>query len=84
MNAVRARTSRAFGVGGVDHQAHLGLPALLHVVGQVFELAGLLHQLPRAPQQHLAGFGEHRLASVDAQQRHAELILHAGHGIADG
>ena len=34
-------------------------------------------------QQHATGFCQHRLASVDAQQRHAELVLHAGHGIAD-
>jgi hypothetical protein len=70
------------GVGGVDHQAHFGFPALFHVVGQVFQLAGLFHQLPRAAQQHAAGLGQHRLAAVDAQQRHAELLLHAGHGVA--
>jgi len=71
------------GVGSVDHQAHLGFPALFHVMGEVFELAGLLDQLPRAAQQHAAGLGQHRLAAVNAQQRHAELILHAGHGVAD-
>ena len=53
------------------------------MVGQVFQLAGLLDQLPGAAQQHAAGFGEHCLAAVDAQQRHAELVLHAGHGVAD-
>ncbi|MNR45166.1 hypothetical protein D3C85_1639860 [compost metagenome] len=34
------------GIGRVHHQAHFGLPALLHMVGQVLELAGLLDQLP--------------------------------------
>ncbi|MCY1559647.1 hypothetical protein D9M68_967020 [compost metagenome] len=38
------------GVGGIDYQAHFGLPTLFHVVGQVFQLAGLFHQLPRAAQ----------------------------------
>ncbi|MNY82256.1 hypothetical protein D3C86_2242390 [compost metagenome] len=52
-------------------------------MGQVFELTGLFHQLPGTAQQHPAGFGQHGFASVDAQQRHAELILHAGHGVAD-
>ena len=52
-------------------------------MGEVFELAGLLDQLPGAAQQHAARLGEHRLASVDPQQRHAELILHACHGVAD-
>ncbi|MNI51390.1 hypothetical protein D3C73_1061160 [compost metagenome] len=70
-------------VSGIDHQAHFGFPALLHVMGQVFELTGLFHQLPGAAQQHAAGFGQHGFASVDAQQRHAELILHACHGVAD-
>ncbi len=65
------------GVGGIDHQTHFGFPALLHVVGEVFELAGLLDQLPRAAQQNPAGLGEYRAAAVDAQQRHAELFLHA-------
>ncbi|MNC19956.1 hypothetical protein D3C75_678960 [compost metagenome] len=71
------------GVGGIDHQAYLGLPALFHVVGKVFELAGLLDQVARTAQQDIAGLGEHRLAAVDAQQRHAKLLLHAGHGVAD-
>src|SRR5690606_41946424 len=31
----------------------------------------------------ISGFGEYRLASVDAQQRNAELLLHARHGVAD-
>ncbi len=70
------------GVGRVDHQAHFRFPALLHVVGQVFQLAGLFHQLPGTAQQYAAGFGQHGLAPIDAQQRHAELILHAGHGVA--
>ncbi|MNE18475.1 hypothetical protein D3C80_1115160 [compost metagenome] len=52
------------------------------MVGKVFELAGLLDQVARAAQQHVAGFGEYRLAPVDAQQRYAELVLHARHGIA--
>ena len=71
------------GVGGVHHQAHLGFPALFHVVRQLLQLPGLLDQLPRTAQQYFAGLGQHRLASVDAQQRHAELFLHARHGIAD-
>ncbi|VVO37335.1 hypothetical protein PS691_05426 [Pseudomonas fluorescens] len=71
-------------VGRVDHQPHFGFPALLHMVRQVFELAGLFDQLPRATQQHLAGFGQHGFTAVDTQQRHAELVLHARHGIADG
>ena len=71
------------GVGGIHHQAHLGFPALFHVVSQIFQLAGLLDQLPRAAQQHVAGLGEYGFAPVDAQQRYAELFLHARHGIAD-
>ncbi len=70
-------------VGGVNHQAYLGFPALIHVVGQVFQLAGLLDQLPRTAQQHVAGLGEYGLASVDAQQRHVELFLHPRNGVAD-
>ena len=71
------------GVSGIHHQAHLGFPALFHMVGQVFQLAGLFDQLPRAPQQHVTGFGEHGFAPVDAQQRHTQLLLHARHGVAD-
>ncbi|MNJ42049.1 hypothetical protein D3C77_369990 [compost metagenome] len=70
------------GVGGIDHQAHFGLPALFHMVRQILQLTGLLDQLPGAAQQHVAGFGQHRLASVDAQQRHPQLVLHACHGVA--
>ncbi|MNZ73989.1 hypothetical protein D3C78_924230 [compost metagenome] len=70
-------------IGGIHHQAHFGFPALFHVVRQLFQLAGLLDQLPRAAQQQGAGVGEHRLAPVDAQQRHAELLLHAGDRVAD-
>ncbi len=54
------------GVGGIDHQPHLGFPTLLHVVRQLFQLAGLGDQLSRAAQQHLTGLGQHRLAPVDA------------------
>ncbi|MNJ74044.1 hypothetical protein D3C77_709250 [compost metagenome] len=54
------------GIGGVDHQPYLGLPTLLHVVGELFQLAGLGHQLSRATQQHFAGFGECCLAAFDA------------------
>ena len=36
-------------VGGVNHQPHFGFPALFHVVGEVFKLAGLFDQLARAP-----------------------------------
>ncbi|MDT4835627.1 hypothetical protein FQZ97_693000 [compost metagenome] len=70
------------GIGGVHHQAHLGFPALFHVVGQFLELAGLLDQLPGAAQQHLAGLGQYRLAAFDAQQGHAELFLHARDRVA--
>ncbi|MNP82928.1 hypothetical protein D3C76_1817170 [compost metagenome] len=52
-------------------------------MGQVFELTGLFHQLTGAAQQHAASFGEDRFAPVDAQQWHAELVLHARHGVAD-
>lgn len=69
-------------VGRIDHQPHFRFPALLHVMGEVFELAGLFDQLPRTAQQNAAGFGEHSFAPVDAQQRHTELILHAGDGVA--
>jgi hypothetical protein len=37
----------------------------------------------RAAQQHATGLGQHRFAAVDAQQWHAELVLHARHGVAD-
>ncbi len=70
-------------IGGVQDQAYLGFPALLHVMSQFLELAGLLDQLPRAAQEQGACFGEHCLASVDAQQRYAELLLHAGDRVAD-
>ncbi|MNC59657.1 hypothetical protein D3C75_1094800 [compost metagenome] len=51
-------------------------------MGQVFQLAGLFDQLPRAAQQDVPGFSQHRLAPVDAQQWHAQLVLHARHGVA--
>ncbi|KWV87254.1 hypothetical protein PFLmoz3_03102 [Pseudomonas fluorescens] len=70
------------GVGGIHHQAHFGFPALLHVMGEVFQLAGVFHQLAGAAQQHFTGFGQHRLAPVDTQQGDAELVLHARYGVA--
>ena len=69
-------------ISRVDHQAHFGFPALFHMVGEVFQLAGVFHQLARATQQHFTCVGEDRLAPVDAQQRYAKLVLHAGHGVA--
>ncbi|MNZ44260.1 hypothetical protein D3C78_618890 [compost metagenome] len=71
------------GVGGIDHYTYLGFPALLHVVGQVFKLAGLLDQVARAAQQHVARLGQHGFAAIDAQQWYAELLLHARHRVTD-
>jgi hypothetical protein len=68
-------------IGGVDHQPNLGFPTLFHVMGEIFQLAGLFHQLSRTTQQHAAGLGEHGFTPIDAQQRHAELVLHTGDGV---
>ena len=70
------------GVSRIDDQTYFGFPTLLHMVGEVFQLAGLFHQLSRAAQQNAAGLGEHCFTPVDAQQRHTELVLHAGDGVA--
>ncbi len=68
---------------GVDHQPQLRFPSLLETARESLERIRVPEQRTSAPQQRLAMWSQHGLASFDHEHRHVELFLQARDRIAD-
>ena len=67
----------------IDRQRHFRFQPRRHALGDLFQCRGVLDQLARPAQQHLARIGEPHLASDRLENRHPKLRFELVHGVIE-